>query len=270
MFFFKFIQNKFKRLRATSIFFGILYYSFYIYNENEFTLLDSILIILQGCGHLWFLPMLFWCFVVMWIICKYNILREVYVLLVLYVISILPIPNLLFGLGNMCHFMFYFYGGFVLYKYRCFFEKYLYNVKPLLLSVFIFVLFFILYNFYKEYMLCRYEYLSFMNKTVVLVQSNLLRSIMASVGCIALYVYVYRIVYAEKYVLSNFLVKASSICYGVYIIHQFILKYLYYNIQLSAINNVILPWLILFISLVVSVLISFLLIKTKIGRFLIG
>ena len=53
--------------------------------------LDSAMYILNGAGHLWFLPMLFWCFILMWI------LKEIHwggQILIAILLLILPIPSL--------------------------------------------------------------------------------------------------------------------------------------------------------------------------------
>lgn len=61
------------------------------------------------------------------------------------------------------------------------------------------------------------------------------------------------------------------ICYGVYIIHQFVLQYLYYKTTLPLkIEAVYLPWLVLALALGISVILSACMLKTRLGRYLIG
>ena len=57
------VIKKFKRLVLPSVFFSLIYF-FMFYRWEDYTFLSSVLKILSGVGHLWFLPMLFWCFVV--------------------------------------------------------------------------------------------------------------------------------------------------------------------------------------------------------------
>ena len=62
--------KKSKRLILPSIIFSVLY--LLMFNRPGSLgikeQLDSAMYILNGAGHLWFLPMLFWCFILMWIL----------------------------------------------------------------------------------------------------------------------------------------------------------------------------------------------------------
>lgn len=63
----------------------------------------------------------------------------------------------------------------------------------------------------------------------------------------------------------------NSLCYGVYIVHQFVLVYIYYKSEfVHHLNAYALPWVVLAITVVSSLFLSYLLLKTKVGRFLIG
>lgn len=60
-------------------------------------------------------------------------------------------------------------------------------------------------------------------------------------------------------------------CFGVYIFQQFILKYIVYNgAIISLLGSYWLPWVAFVITLLLSVVLSWGLLKTKVGRFLIG
>lgn len=63
----------------------------------------------------------------------------------------------------------------------------------------------------------------------------------------------------------------STYCYGVYIFHQFLLKALYYHTSLPAIVSIdLLPWVCIIITVILSLVLVFVTLKTRIGRFLIG
>lgn len=95
--------------------------------------------------------------------------------------------------------------------------------------------------------------------------------IYASVGLWMLLVWVG---YAEKRLkksLPLWIVRLGNLCFGVYLLQQFILMGLYRYTQLpSLLGCYVLPWLGFMVALVGSVLISQLLVKTKTGKFLIG
>ena len=66
----KSIFKKAKRILLPCFFFGIIYYlCFYDISAN---LTSIVYKILNGCGHLWFLPMIFWCFVITYILAYYT------------------------------------------------------------------------------------------------------------------------------------------------------------------------------------------------------
>lgn len=56
-----FIVNKLKRLILPSVIFSIFYFIFFYQYMGR--LGDMIYNVINGCGHMWFLPMLLWCIV---------------------------------------------------------------------------------------------------------------------------------------------------------------------------------------------------------------
>jgi hypothetical protein len=67
------------------------------------------------------------------------------------------------------------------------------------------------------------------------------------------------------------LIKLSGYCYGVYIFQQFILKILYEKTQLVyALDAYSLPWIATLITIILSLLLTHLFLKTRAGRYLIG
>lgn len=82
---------------------------------------------------------------------------------------------------------------------------------------------------------------------------------------------------ANRPIIKNYLDKCpglitlSGYCYGVYIYQQFILKYLYYNTTFT--SNVpvwAFPWIGFVFTLIMSLILCHLTLKTKFGRYLIG
>ena len=67
------------------------------------------------------------------------------------------------------------------------------------------------------------------------------------------------------------LITLSGYCYGVYIYQQFILQYLYYKTSVPLlVNEYALPWIGFAVALVLSLLLCWVSLKTRVGRFLIG
>lgn len=70
---------------------------------------------------------------------------------------------------------------------------------------------------------------------------------------------------------NRLLIRLSGYCYGVYIFQQFILKVLYYKTDMvMCINPYVLPWVVTAVTIVLSLIFTDLLLRTKAGRFLIG
>ena len=60
------VVKKAKRILLPSLIFGIIYYIiFYDLSAPWYTIIFKLF---NGCGHLWFLPMIFWCFVFTYLI----------------------------------------------------------------------------------------------------------------------------------------------------------------------------------------------------------
>lgn len=71
--------------------------------------------------------------------------------------------------------------------------------------------------------------------------------------------------------LPQWIIDIGGYCMGVYLFQQFILKALYNYTQLpTTLGPYILPWVGFFVTLIVSLFFSYLLRKTKIGRYLVG
>lgn len=112
--FFDTVRKKIKRLIVPSILFSFLY--LYLFQEIPDSIIDGTIMILNGVGHLWFLPMLFWCFVMGHIIqlIKLPPPFKVIMVIVLGVLNFLPIP---FRFGEALGYFQYFYIGYLMCPY---------------------------------------------------------------------------------------------------------------------------------------------------------
>ena len=115
--FISFAKKKFSRLYIQCVFFGVIYYFLFL-NTGTFSIYDLIYKVTDGCGHLWFLPMLFWCFIFIWIVDRYK--PNMYMMLaILAFISVIPMPmRLPLGMTKVSHYMLYIYLGYLLYTYK--------------------------------------------------------------------------------------------------------------------------------------------------------
>lgn len=76
----------------------------------------------------------------------------------------------------------------------------------------------------------------------------------------------------RKYIhVTPLMINLSTLCFGVYIYQQFILKIIYYQLDgLTLVTPWLLPWTGLLITLILSLLLSHYTLKTRLGKFLIG
>ena len=257
--FWSFTYKKFLRLIIPGLIFSVIYYLCFMYNASNFGSIDWFLKLSSGFGHLWFLPMLFWCFLVIWTIDKYK-LSSKFLFVALSLISIVNIPSLPFGMTRMFHFSFYCYLGYILYNHKKALIKYTDTryISTLWITYIILVII-----------------LNYINATnIIYLIPNALKLAIACCGILALLLLVLK--FTNKQTNNNFrlpqwVIESSKLCYGVYVFHQFILKYVYYNTNLPSIaGSYLLPWIGFTTTLLIAIILTKISLKTKFGRFLIG
>lgn len=223
------IGKKFKYLLLPCWFFGIIYVI--LLKPSPITP-KLVYLVLSGFDHLWFLPMLFWCYCFAYVILqgKYNMKI---VMFALFVFALLPsIPNP-FQIGAALHYLSYFFVGMYLGKEK----KRHSNIGMFLLSTLTYLISLVVVTQYN------FEYIK-------------LNSICSLLGCVSLFI---GSCYVAKVCKNcNLLISLSTLSYGIYIIHQFILLYLYVHTDMpEKLGFVLLPWIGFFVSYTGSILIVF-------------
>lgn len=111
------VKNKSIRLLLPAVSFGFIYYLLFYKGapisaiNNDCQIFDSIMYILNGPGHLWFLPALFWSFIIVFFINNIHCTPTCRLLITL-VCAILPYIALPFRLGWAMFYIFFFYLGY--------------------------------------------------------------------------------------------------------------------------------------------------------------
>lgn len=140
------LWGKFKRLMIPCMVFSLLYILLFgnIKQPIQKTLYD----LLNGVGHMWFLPMLFWCFVGVWVIEKLHFKPKVIlpILVVASLVSFLPLP---LRLGSTMYYMLFFYVGYILQKEDVSLERF-YTLKHSVLTLLLFCILFPTFTLLKE------------------------------------------------------------------------------------------------------------------------
>lgn len=247
--------KKFQRLMIPSLIFSLIYYFLLARSSYDFGSFAFFMKLSSGFGHMWFLPMLFWCFAVLWLVDHYKLYSK-WFFIALAVLSLLNMPVLPFGMQRVFRYSFYCVLGYHLYRHkdRVISSRYLGWV-----SFFVYVALVVVTNTMSvesDFNYCLHK---------------VLKLIMACGGIFALYILVGRHTSRDGYEPGAWVLKVSAWSYGVYIIHQFIMEYLYYRTDFPDIFGTYwLPWVVLVIALAVSIPGTMLLLKTRTGRFLLG
>ena len=265
--FWPFLVKKFKRLIIPMLFFGVFYFFCFIYPQTGFSTIGFLSQLFSGCGHLWFLPMLFWCFLAIWFIDRFK-LSSWLTLLTLAAISIVPIPHLPLGLTRLPHFVFYVYGGYFLWTKRDYLYAHCLKNGYIIFLWVLYVVFVVIKHTCLPGMSAE---MSMFQKVMILGLSGIIKLLMSCFGIMALYLSVCKKTTKEGYCPKQWVIDASNDCYGVYVYHQFILVFLYFYTPLVGMcQRYLVPWVALLITIAISLLLTRLTLKTKIGRFLIG
>lgn len=110
------VVKKLKRLYLPSIVFSVIYLFLFVdYTKDSLRII--LYNILSGFGHMWFLPMLFWCTLLAYLIDKIKIGTscKIIILFCLTFASFFPLP---LRMGNAFFYLLYFYIGMVFFRYK--------------------------------------------------------------------------------------------------------------------------------------------------------
>lgn len=259
--------GKFKRLIIPSMIFSLLY--IILLQNIAQPMGKTIYEIANGVAHMWFLPMLFWCFVGVWLVEKLHIPMWI-ALSVFILMALLPIPALPLRLTSTCYYISFFYTGYLIKRKGYTLE---WMKKPLIamfLSIAFFVTFPIL-TIIKQSMTEQIGGEHFVTIFQSALISHSCKAIYASIGIGMTLSIVGYFLRKHPQQLPKWLIDVGGLCMGVYLLQQFLLMGLYnYTGLPMAVNPYLLPWIGFVLALLVSVVLSFLINKNGIGRFLFG
>ncbi len=257
------IVNKLKRLILPSIIFSILYFVLF-FEYKGFG--DMIYSIINGCGHMWFLPMLFWCFVFGWLLEQIKI-KDGWKMAFLVALNLFNIISLPLRISAAFTYLVYFYGGYVIYKHSDEIKKAI-TSRKLVASWIVFAVLFVICRPLRD-VLVPNGMSSNIVKLIFVVGNHACQLLYAWSGLIAFYgTTVY---FTQHQQLSEATQKMAACCFGIYLFQQFVLQLLYYKTDFPLwVGPYWLPWCGFVIAAIISHVLSDILLKTKIGRFLIG
>lgn len=210
------ILKKAHRLLIPYVFFGTLYY-FLIGSGGNYSVDSFFQQLLHGKSHLWFLLMLFWCFVIHWIIIRLthqNSSKMMYlvILLSLFFYFISPVVTSFLCLKQAFMYYVFFCVGFLSY------DMFKPNIKVTLALTISYVFLFVIFYYYVDHRstIGMYPLYKIIELTTKLV----------GVFCFMSLAYTFT---QTRHQLSKQYLSLTSLSFGVYIYHQFVIQIIYYK-----------------------------------------
>lgn len=260
------LRKKFKRLIIPSVIFSFLYIVFFLSFDKPWY--EIIYSLFNGVAHMWFLPMLFWCFVGVWMLEKAQLNHQWVFAIVLLasLLSFLPLP---LRISNAMYYFIFFYVGYLIQRNTLSLER-LYNKKNIYSLFLLFIILFYTLTMLKTH-LGTFEKDGLFAKVILAFAGNLIKLTYSSAGLAMLFAFVGFYEIRHKNRDYSQLRQIGSSCFGVYLFQQFILIALYRHSDFpTQLSPYLLPWASFFLTLLFSYFASYFLLKTKVGKFLIG
>lgn len=263
------VVKKAKRLLIPSVIFSFIYLICFNWT-NSMTWGGQIYYVLNGAGHMWFLPMLFWCFVALFVVEKLNIPSKYVIILALLatVCSIVPLP---LRLSSAAYYFIFFYCGYCIQRNDIKMSTLL-TRNNIAISALLYLVFFVSSKLlFNSDSIVAFSEESVMHKAIFLMSHRIAVLVYSGLGLAFIYILINYLLKKNMINVTHGMIKFSAYCFGVYIFQQFILKYIVYNgASISLLGSYWLPWVAFVITLLLSVLLSWGMLKTRVGRFLIG
>lgn len=179
------------------------------------------------------------------------------------------LPLLVFRINSACYYILFFYLGMYLYPRR----KKIIAKLNLLNVIALMVLFVVSYIFFshEKQILSESEMSTIMGKLLRVLGMKMCTIVYSSMGLVMIYVISnYILKCKNKWQCPLWLISINSICFGMYIYQQFVLKFIYYSTPLPQLTGTyLLPWAGCVITMITSIALAKLTTKSKIGRKLI-
>ena len=254
----KFMLSRAKRILVPSVIFSVLYVL--LLSPHNFNNASVVYEIVNGAGHLWFLPMLFWCYTFGTLFYKFVKKPSVVVSAILLIFSFVSfvLPDYLrIALG--IHYFPYFVLGMWTFAKKDRILDWIDKRKYLLLLLWVVV---------GLLCVCKLQcrdsyYITDAFLPIIKVAINILLGLLGSMT-----------LWITINIMLNYchiVTVRGDIWFGLYIYHQFIMMLLYYHTALP--NNVsaeLLPWVCFALTFVSSYVLVLLTLKNRIGKWLIG
>lgn len=253
-----FLYRKITRLYIPALLWGIVY-------SISFTEEFKITEIINGIGHLWFLPMLFCIFFLEELgIARFS---SKYLLLYLFLFAIIPYPTLPLHLNNSIYYLLFFHYGQWIYRHKYTFMTSVFE-KIKIKHILILFLFVQVLLYIQLRTSAPYDGQPIIEKSLVIFFQKLLSIPMATAMMIIYWKIACNLINIIDQI--KYLKTFSTLSFGIYIVQEFVLRILYYHTDLPCYLGLASPWCFSIITLLFSFLLSKLINDSKYLRFIFG
>lgn len=256
------VKKKAQKLLLPCYIFGLLYLLF-TDKISSLTTPSGIFSFLSGELHLWFLPMLFWVFIISYLLLKIQI--KDYVLLgILFLISIIAWNVKSLGIGGAFHYLLYFQLGFMTVKYKTNINVWCKSKVILYGLILAFIISFVPCTILLDYVTPE-QVLTIGERCSSQILMHIASFPIAILGIIISYSISIKI---KNIIRGNIVIETLAIYgFGIYIFHQFILMFLYYETNIIEIlGSFAAPVCGFVISFLGSLALTWISLKSKIGH----
>lgn len=263
------VLKKAKRLLVPSIVFSILY--FLCFNVGkEISWGGLVYNIINGEGHMWFLPMLFWCFVALFIVERLHIPSRIVFILAM-VASIFSLLTLPLRISSAAYYFIFFYAGYYVMRNRVNISVAI-NEKSIVVLGVLYVCTFVFSKvFLNTGHALAFAQTSTLHKVIYHLIFRICKLMYSAFGVAEIYILTNYLLKRNAITVTTRMIKLSSYCFGVYIFQQFILMPLVHNPEMvSLLGTYWLPWCAFLLALFGSILLTWIIRLTRVGRVLIG
>lgn len=267
------VKNKFKRLILPALFWGCIYYLLFSYPDSH-SMVQMVKRTIIGIGHLWYLPMLFWIFILSYFIEQIRWKLGIKVIFLL-LTALIPLPLIPFQISKSIYYLFFFYLGAYVYEKL---KDYTWKPFPILMiTIFAVSMVYITHEYvYKDII----DGLIGNGTGVVVTIWNgglfvRTATVIYALGGVLLLYSLSRtcsMLFADFIANHNStIVYVNSLCMGIYIYQEFILKLMYYKTEfVNSIPIMLLPWIAFMVTLFLSAILTALTIKSHYLKYTIG
>lgn len=252
-----FIIKKIKRLLVPSILFSVLY--ILLFGKGDRSALSTLYEVCSGAGHMWFLPMLFWCFLLVYIFKRLKVSNRILLIItpLLICLSAIPLP---FRLGSAMYYFPFFWGGYCVKRSNLNWSYKARTVFPIIAAFFVLV-FVLKLNWHAYYIVGGGNVVKIVNVMMTL----FCRFVCAVSGIYLLMITAQKLDKTKISLKQTILIRLSDCCFGVYIFQQFVLMLVERTELSKNLSPYIYPWVTFLIALFMSLMLTIFLRRTKVG-----